>query len=252
MLRMTNLDPGADGPGFPFEPPTAGCAQGRSRRTGGTGYGMRMFGKNRGKKSSRNRRLVLVSEEHCDNLVEKYFTTLDRVEEEYGPYYEDGKVWTGDYATLTDEVKDTGHTVFDTKYRGIYVRAVTPENIKEIVDNPVGDITYKQDPSAFFDEVDEYRDDPESAPDNVQDFIEVTDEDLEYLGCPKSDIRKARKAAEKGDYSLLFDLWKEVWDPRYTPEEVYPQLEGLGVPRKLYDPSVNKYRGSGRGTFNLR
>ena len=53
-------------------------------------------------------------------------------------------------------------------------------------------------------------------------------------------------------HSLLFDLWKEVWDPRYTPEEVDPQLEGLGVPRKLYDPAVNKYRGSGRGTFNLR
>ena len=78
---MTNLDPGAEGPGFPFEPPTAGCAQGRSRPTGGTGYGMRMFGKNRGMKASRNRRLVFVSQEHGGDLIEKYFTTLDRVEE---------------------------------------------------------------------------------------------------------------------------------------------------------------------------
>ena len=211
----------------------------------------KMFGKNSKRTASRNRRLVFVSEEHCDNLVEKYFTTLDRVEEEYGDDYGGGKVWDTDYETLTDEVKGLGESAFDTKYRSVYVKAVTPENVHSVTDGPIGDIAYKQDPSAFLDEVDEYIDDPEDAPWNVGDFIRVTDEDLEYLGCSESDIRKARKAAEKGDYGLLFDLWKEVWDPRYTPEEVYPQLEALGVPPELYRPDANPYRGSGRGSFNL-
>ena len=213
----------------------------------------RMLGRKRDRpKASRNRRLVFVTEEHCDNLVEKYFTTLDRVEEEYGPYYDSGKVWGDGYDTLTDEVKGNGESAFDTKYCAVYVKAVTPENVHGIIDGPVGDIAYKQDPGAFFEEVDEYADDPDSAPSNVGDFIRVTDEELELHGYTRAEIKKARKAAEKGDYGLLFDMWKEVWDPRYTPEEVYPQLEKLGVPKKLYDPRYNRYRGSGRGSFNLR
>lgn len=226
----------------------------RIRTRGGIprGHDDIMFGKNRKRTASRNRRLVFVSEEHCDNLVEKYFTTLDRVEEEYGDDYESGKVWDTDYETLTDEVKSLGESAFDTKYRSVYVKAITPGNVHSVTDGPIGGIAYKQDPSAFLDDVEDYRDDPESAPWNVEDFIQVTDEDLEYLGCSKSDIRKARKAAENGDYTLLFDLWKEVWDPRQTPEEVYPQLEALGVPSELYRPEANPYRGNGRGSFNFR
>ena len=209
-----------------------------------------MFRKTRGIKSSRNRRLVFVTEEHCGDLVEKYFTTLDRVEEEHGPYYAAGALW-GDYPSLTDEVKSTGRSAMDEKYRSIYVEAVTPENVKRITTGTIGDIAYERDPSAFLEEVDEYLE-TGRGPDYVQEFVEITDEDLEANGYTKSEIRKARKAAEKGDYYQLYEMWKEVWDPRYTPEEVYPQLEGLGVPRKLYDLAVNKYRGSGRGTFNLR
>ena len=52
--------------------------------------------------------------------------------------------------------------------------------------------------------------------------------------------------------SRLFGRASAMLCDRYTPEEVYPQLEALGVPRRLYDPKVNKYNGSRRGTFNLR
>ena len=247
---MTNLDSGAEGPGFPFEPPTAGCAQGRSRRTGGTGYGMRMFGKNRGMKASRNRRLVFVSQEHGGDLIEKYFTTLDRVEEEFGGAYEDPNMMG--YETLTDEVKNDGQGWMNTKYRYIYVKEVTPENVREIVNGLEFDWISDENPATFMEDVEYRRDNPTDGWSPEMEFINVTDEELEYLGYSKSEIKKARKAAEKGDPYPLYDMWKQTWDPRYTPEEVYPQLEGLGVPRKLYDPAVNKYRGSGRGTFNLR
>ena len=46
-------------------------------------------------------------------------------------------------------------------------------------------------------------------------------------------------------------MWKEVWDPRSTPESVYPRLRELGVPEEYYHPERNRYRGSRRGSFSL-
>lgn len=209
-----------------------------------------MFGKTRGMKSSRNRRLVFVSQEHGGDLIEKYFTTLDRVEEEFGRAYEDPNMMG--YDTLTDEVKNDGQAWMNTKYRYIFVKEVTPDNVQEIVRGLEDDWISDENPASFMEDVEYRRQNPTDGWSPAMEFIEVTDEELEYLGYSKAEIKKARKAAEKGDYYPLYDMWKQTWDPRYTPEEVYPQLEGLGVPRKLYDPAVNKYRGSGRGTFNLR
>ena len=44
-------------------------------------------------------------------------------------------------------------------------------------------------------------------------------------------------------------LYKTAWDPRYTSERIYPELEALGVPKHCYHPDYNPYRGCGRGTF---
>lgn len=212
-----------------------------------------MFGKD--KRRSHNRRLVYVSEEHDNDLLERYFTTLDRVEEEYGQVYQDGRdYWYENiygeepedrYDSLTDEVKRTGSTGLDTKYRHVYVREVTPENVGRIISRPSME---------YFEGYDYYQDHLRD-PDDLwfgEDLLSVTDEDLEYLGHSKKEIRAARKAQEQGDLWPLFLLWKEVWDPRQTPEEVYPQLEALGVPQELYRPEANPYRGNGRGSFNLR
>ena len=51
-------------------------------------------------KFNRNKRLVMVSEEHCGDLTEKYFTTLDRVEDQYGHHYD-----TGDGRVLFEEAR---------------------------------------------------------------------------------------------------------------------------------------------------
>ena len=199
-------------------------------------------------KFNRNKRLVMVSEEHCGDLAEKYFTTLDRVEDQYGHHYDTGE----GYDNLTDMVKDRGDGWLTTRHRQIYVRTVTPDNVEEIVANPVGDIGYDMGSDRYLvaargEEPDDYYDER-----ILDEFLETTDEELEYLGATKAQIKEARKAAAEGRYAPLFDLWKETWDPRSTPEELYPQLEALGVPKRCYDPSVNKYRGSGRGSFNLK
>lgn len=199
-------------------------------------------------KFNRNKRLVMVSEEHCGDLTEKYFTTLDRVEDQYGGDYDVGD----GYDTITDMVKGQGDGWLNTGYRQVYVKAVTPENVKGIVKNNVGDIGYDVDSGRYLMAAEGEESDDYYSEDLLEEFLSVTDEELEYLGATKAQIKAARKAQKDGDYGPLFDLWKEVWDPRYTPEELYPQLEALGVPQKCYDPSVNKYRGSGRGSFNLK
>ena len=199
-------------------------------------------------KFNRNRRLVMVSEEHCGDLTEKYFTTLDRVEDQYGHHYD-----TGDgYDTLTDMVKDRGDGWLNTSYRQVYVKAVTPDNVKGVVKNNVGDIGYDIDSGRYLMAAEGEEPDDYYSEELLEEFKSVTDEELEYLGATKAQIKAARKAAANGEYGPLFDLWKETWDPRSTPEELYPQLEALGVPKRCYDPSVNKYRGSGRGSFNLK
>lgn len=208
-----------------------------------------MFGKRR-PVASRNDRLVLVTEEHCGNLVEKYFSTLDRVEAERGQNYDDPN---GEgFESLTEAVMTDGEAWWNEKYRSVYVKAVTPENVAEIVNQPIGEMAYTVDPGSFIDEATSYLDHPDDAMYAQGDFIRVTDEELRYLGYTDAEIRKARADAAKGDYGMLFDMWKEVWDPRYTDEDLYPRLEAAGIPRRTYDPEVNRYHGSHRGTFNRR
>ena len=83
---MTNLDPGADGPGFPFEPPTAGCAQGRSRRPGGTGLEYR---NSVGMWFQKNKKTVKIDGEH----VPVWYLVFD---ESGRPYYDRGKDENGE------------------------------------------------------------------------------------------------------------------------------------------------------------
>ncbi len=218
-----------------------------------------MFGKSSKTKGSFNRRLVYVSEEHDNDLLERYFTTLDRVEQEYGDVYQDGREYWYEniygeepkvrYDSLTDEVKQTGSTRLDTKYRHVSVREVTPENIRSIVGNP--SLEYYEGDAYYQDHLRDYMNGADE-PWYAEELLSVTDKDLEYLGHSKKDIKAARKAQKDGDLWPLFLLWKEAWDPRQTPAEVHPQLAALGVSKELYDPSVNPYRGNGRGSFNRK
>ncbi len=202
---------------------------------------------------SRNDRIVQVSEEHDGNLVERYFTTLDRVEEEYGEFYEGPIEWFRDddreYESLTEDVKENGSTTVETKYRFITVRTVDEDRpdlavrpLKEYRETDLEDIVDYRIPN-YLEDDDNYL--------YAGDMVNITDEELGYLGYSPAEIRHIREEFAKGNYAPQVLAFKEVWDPRYTPRELHPRLKAMGIDPKYYDPEVNGYHGSYRGTFNL-
>lgn len=203
-----------------------------------------MFGrKGKGRKvRSNNNRIVFVSEEHCDNLCEKYFTTLGRIGEEYDECYVEDDYPDEEYDGLVDCVKNEGQGWARTKYREIYVKEVTPENVQGITSDFMGDIGYSSPDVSYANQMedDDYR---------GSDILKTTDDDLRYLGYTDAEIREARADLANGDPYTLISMFKEAWDPRYTPEDIYTRLEALGVPKKCYDPRYAPYRGCERGSY---
>ncbi len=203
---------------------------------------------------SKNKRLVQVSEEHCGDLMERYFTTLDRVQEEYGDYYDGPVDWSREddreYGSLTDDVKRYGTTNLETKYRFIVVTAVDPENPKAVL-SPVAE--YRDNDLDWIEDyrIPQYLEEDEDY-DHSSDIVNITDEELRYLGHSDEEIAQIRSEWSKGNYKPQIVAYKEVWDPRQTPEEIHPKLVELGIPRKYWDPKVNGYGGSIRGSFGRR
>ena len=187
--------------------------------------------------------VVLITVEHGGMEVEKYFTTLSRVEDEYGDYHIGGTVWGQDFASISDEVRATGRSALDTKYRSVYVEAVTPKNVGRLTSGTKGSISYESEPDGFFDDVDEYLE-TGMASEYVRDFVTVTDGKLAENGYTASEIRAAREAQRNGNLYPLYEMWKEAWNPKNTPSEIYPVLEALGVPKRLYDPRGGSRAGS--------
>ena len=69
--------------------------------------------------------IVLVTEEHCDDLTEKYFMSLEDAIEEWSEYYQDCEGCDlAEYLETSDSVST------DSKYRVIGIHKVTPKNVK--------------------------------------------------------------------------------------------------------------------------
>lgn len=191
--------------------------------------------------------IVLVTEEHVGDLIEKSFRPLSEVEGEYGEWFEDYE--PGRDRTLTEAVMQDGRAYLNTKYRYVYVQLLRPEDVAGL-GNLDPEWISDENPESFMEELEDSKD-VDILINPYREFSEVTDEELEYLGYSKAEIREARDAQRRGDPYPLYFMWKEVWDPRSTPVSVYPRLRELGVPEEYYHPERNRYRGSGRGSFSL-
>lgn len=190
--------------------------------------------------------IVLVTEEHCDDLTEKYFMSLEDAIKEWDEYYQDCEDCDlAGYLEASDSVS------FDTKYRVVGIHKVTPENVK-VLTSPWFHPWWTWDLEDYISDFMDGRYDWRFK--IVKKAIEADTEYLLRLGHATEDIEAAMQQSSWDEHferalGRKVLLYKTAWDPRYTSEKIYPELEALGIPLRCYHPDYNPYRGCGRGTF---